>query len=78
MLQLPQSFSRHTDLDGNRVDKEACDSSTCPLPSMYQYFTEDERSDALSRADVDASSVNINRLGGFSDSMDHVPVRYFI
>eukprot|EP01138_Halocafeteria_seosinensis_P001181 gb/GECG01001208.1/.p1 GENE.gb/GECG01001208.1/~~gb/GECG01001208.1/.p1 ORF type:complete len:1178 (+),score=114.14 gb/GECG01001208.1/:1-3534(+) len=54
---------------------EGCSSSTCPLPEMFQYFKKDELKEAFSNVEVDTSNIDLERLGGFSSSMDHVPIR---
>ena len=43
---------------------------------MYQYFKQDEIKDAFSNVDVDVNDIDVSRLGGFSSSMDHVPVSF--
>lgn len=41
---------------------------------MFRYFEEDELSSAASNADISVDDIELERVGGFSDSMDHVPV----
>eukprot|EP01138_Halocafeteria_seosinensis_P015490 gb/GECG01015808.1/.p1 GENE.gb/GECG01015808.1/~~gb/GECG01015808.1/.p1 ORF type:complete len:1184 (+),score=129.88 gb/GECG01015808.1/:1-3552(+) len=58
-----------------KVDDSNCESGDCVLPEMYRYFTQGEVADAFSNVDVDTSGIEVDQLGGFSSSMDYVPIQ---